>query len=511
MYCTEYSGVSGTFNSTSSFIASRLPSGRLCGLPSLSPANPGQTFQGTDLHLPPPILRSVALCRLQAPARAWQFHPPITTTSTSPSSALCIYSDFTPPPFRPVVICSLHMHAGSLVRRRLLLSSANNPLYQSASSQSIHPTRARILPPLCQSAGTLTLSYPLRRQPFSTSPLSSFKEPRKASSFWPITFTLLLIGGGTWLQDKYRKSGNDPQLESLPPSPPPQDDYSVFLGVIDTLQTMPVEAAPGTVGNLTPDQEAKLREFWILLFKLFGIKIEGLEELNGDAPAPPSPTQDKKKQSKRRFTFWGKSNEEEADDSASLKSANGVSSSLASLSITDGDDKFGQTKDFQKALVDMKPEEIRTTFWNMVKQDNPDALLLRFLRARKWDVKKALIMLISTIRWRLLEVNIDDDIMRNGEHLALKQSKSSDPKEKKKGEDFLMQMRMGKSFLHGVDKHGRPICVIRVRLHRAADQSTEALDRFTVYTIESARMMLAPPVETAVSVKLGLQDFPPLT
>ncbi|KAG2418065.1 hypothetical protein HFD88_001165 [Aspergillus terreus] len=269
---------------------------------------------------------------------------------------------------------------------------------------------------------------------------------------------------------------------------------------------MPIEAAPGTVGNLTPDQEAKLREFWILLFKLFGIKIEGLEEPNGDAPAPPSPTQDKKKQSKRRFTFWGKSNEEEADDSASLKSANGVSSSLASLSITDGDDKFGQTKDFQKALVDMKPEEIRTTFWNMVKQDNPDALLLRFLRARKWDVKKALIMLISTIRWRLLEVNVDDDIMRNGEHLALKQSKSSDPKEKKKGEDFLMQMRMGKSFLHGVDKHGRPICVIRVRLHRAADQSTEALDRFTVYTIESARMMLAPPVETACII-FDMTDF----
>ncbi|KAL4892659.1 CRAL/TRIO domain protein [Aspergillus ambiguus] len=399
------------------------------------------------------------------------------------------------------------MHACSFLPRRLCLSSADL-LYQSASSRLIHPTRARILPPLCQRAGTLTLSYPPLR-PLSTSPLSSLKEPRKASSFWTITFTLLLIGSGTWLQDKYRKSGIDPQLDSFPPSSPQEDDHSLFLGVIDTLKTMPVEAAPGTVGNLTPDQEAKLQEFWILLFKVCGIKLDGLEA-NGDAAAapaaPPSPVEEKKKQPKRRFTLWGRSNDEETDDSASVKSANGVSSSIASLSITDGDDKFGQTKDFQKALVDMKPEEIRTTFWNMVKQDNPDALLLRFLRARKWDVKKALIMLISTIRWRLLEVNIDDDIMRNGEHLAVKQSKSSDPKEKKKGEDFMRQMRMGKSFLHGVDKQGRPICVIRVRLHRAADQSTEALDRFTVYTIESARMMLAPPVETACII-FDMTDF----
>ena len=76
----------------------------------------------------------------------------------------------------------------------------------------------------------------------------------------------------------------------------------------------------------------------------------------------------------------------------------------------------------------------------------------------------------------------------------------NDPVEKKKGEEFLHQMRMGKSFLHGVDRMGRPICVVRVRLHRASEQSVETLERFTVYTIETARLLLAPPVETAVSL-----------
>ncbi|CAG8167799.1 unnamed protein product [Penicillium nalgiovense] len=115
-------------------------------------------------------------------------------------------------------------------------------------------------------------------------------------------------------------------------------------------------------------------------------------------------------------------------------------------------------------------------------------------------------MLISTMRWRLLEMHVDDDIMFNGEASAVKMSQGSDPKEKKKGDDFLTQMRLGKSFLHGVDRAGRPICVVRVRLHKAGDQDNEGLERFTVYTIETARLLLASPVETATIV-FDMTDF----
>lgn len=267
---------------------------------------------------------------------------------------------------------------------------------------------------------------------------------------------------------------------------------------------MPIEPAEGTVGNLTPEQETKLQEFWVLVLKVFGVNLDALNvgQVNdtGDA-APPSPAHEKKKP-KRRWGLWsrGGGDDDDGDDAKSISSVNGITPSLGSINIADGDDKYGQSKEFQQALVDLSPEEIRTAFWNMVKQDNPDSLLLRFLRARKWDLKKALVMMISTMRWRLQDVHVDDDIMANGEALALKQSQSSDPAEKKKGEEFLHQMRMGKSFLHGVDRFGRPICVVRVRLHRASEQEVETLERFTVYTIETARLLLAPPVETAVSL-----------
>jgi hypothetical protein len=64
-------------------------------------------------------------------------------------------------------------------------------------------------------------------------------------------------------------------------------------------------------------------------------------------------------------------------------------------------------------------------------------------------------------------------------------------------EGFMKQLRMGKSFLHGVDKEGRPICVVRVRLHKQGDQSEQSLERYTIYIIETARLMLRSPVDTA--------------
>lgn len=327
--------------------------------------------------------------------------------------------------------------------------------------------------------------FPVARYSFAR-PFSTYPEHQKASSFWTLTFTLAIVGGGAWLQDRYFNPKDTIISQPRLPQKP-------SLGVIDTLATMPTELAPGTVGNLTPEQEVKLKEFWVLTLKVFGLTLEGLEAPPSTATseaATSAPAQDKKK-SKGRWGLFGRTDDEDTKS--------GTASSVSSISVADGDDKYGQSKEFKQALEDMKPEEIRTAFWSMVKGDNPDSLLLRFLRARKWDIKKALVMLISTMRWRLLEMHVDDDIMFNGEASAVKMSQGSDPKEKKKGEDFLTQMRLGKSFLHGVDRAGRPICVVRVRLHKAGDQDNEGLERFTVYTIETARLLLAPPIETAVS------------
>ena len=266
---------------------------------------------------------------------------------------------------------------------------------------------------------------------------------------------------------------------------------------------MALAIQPGRPGNLTVEQEIKLQEFWKRTLEVFGVSVsdgpaheaDALKEepeepeLNGVSKTSTGLTAEKKK--KRKGLFSRKRKDSKIDEQASK---------AATSAIPESEDKYGQTKEFHTALAQNSPEELRQAFWSMVKHDHPDGLLLRFLRARKWDVEKALVMMVSTMQWRAKEMHVDDDIVVRGEAGALKDSASADAKTKREGADLMAQLRMGKSFLHGVDREGRPMCTVRVRLHKQGEQTEPSLERFTVHVLETARLLLVPPVDTATVV-----------
>lgn len=263
----------------------------------------------------------------------------------------------------------------------------------------------------------------------------------------------------------------------------------------DDMADIKPETLPGRVGNLTPEQEAKLRELWAAVFRVCNVgdldadDNDGASTTAGSTAADKSNSKDKSK--KRRITLFSRKGHKDKGGDADKNSV------ASTVKDDDADDKYGQNKDFLETLANSSPESIRATIWSMVKHDHPDALALRFLRARKWDVDKALVMMVSTMNWRANEMHVDDEIMKNGEQAMAELAKSTDPKQKQLGEDFMAQIRMGKSFLHGLDDKGRPMCVVRVRLHHQGEQCEESLERYTVYLIETARMVLRPPVDTA--------------
>ncbi|KAL2024994.1 hypothetical protein VTK56DRAFT_3693 [Thermocarpiscus australiensis] len=262
---------------------------------------------------------------------------------------------------------------------------------------------------------------------------------------------------------------------------------------------MTAETPPGRPGNLTPEQEEKLRQLWQLIFQVCGV---GQEQNGADsgssAEGDKAQDAEAKKAKKSRMSFFSRRGKKDSGTDSTGGAPAGVP---VVLNLKDGEnDKYGQTKHFYQTLASQSPESIRNTIWSMVKHDHPDALVLRFLRARKWDVERALIMLISTMNWRAQEMKVDEDIMRNGEAAALAAEKSSDPATQRLAHDFLVQIRKGISYVHGVDKQGRPLCFVNVRLHRQGEQAEEALERYTVYLIETCRMLLQPPVDTATIV-----------
>ncbi|KAJ5247617.1 hypothetical protein N7468_002600 [Penicillium chermesinum] len=266
---------------------------------------------------------------------------------------------------------------------------------------------------------------------------------------------------------------------------------------------------PGFLGNLSSDQEEKLQKLWKLVLAAGNYANEGSDEATEDE-APKSPTSPPP----RRFSLLSRTQSNISETSVATYSRPSQKNTLAMLK--DMGIQSNETKMVQNALSKIEPNELQRAILDLIKHDSPDAMLLRFLRARKWDVPKAFAMMTEALVWRVKEAHVDDQIIPQGELHAAKAEKGTDAKEKKMSEGFLAQMRMGKAFIHGYDKIGRPVVYIRVRIHKPGAQTEEALERYIIHTIESVRLLLKGQTETAAvffdmtGFSLSNMEYPPV-
>lgn len=240
-----------------------------------------------------------------------------------------------------------------------------------------------------------------------------------------------------------------------------------------------VDIPNGFIGNLNSDQEWKLQQLWMVLLK-------ALEASSGAENST----------SQRKSSI---SHTETNGSARASVSSTRVDSSQLSESLKDLGLDATQIRTITQSLSNLNTDELHRGFLASIKNENPDVLMLRFLRARKWDVGNAFAMMIGSVEWRIKEMGVDD-VLAKGDLHALKKSKDGKtPAEKKDGTMFLKQSRIGKAFVRGTDHIGRPIVVVQVRLHKPGEQSEEVLNEFIVHVIEAVRLLLRPPVETAVS------------
>jgi len=109
-----------------------------------------------------------------------------------------------------------------------------------------------------------------------------------------------------------------------------------------------------------------------------------------------------------------------------------------------------------------------------------DAMILRFLRARKFDVEQSYDMLYNMLKFRLEfqgigVAAIDPSTCEN-------------------------ELKTGKSYYHNYDKEGRPVCYIRSRLHDPSVTDPLENQRYTILMMEYGKSLLKPPGETVTLV-----------
>jgi hypothetical protein len=194
-----------------------------------------------------------------------------------------------------------------------------------------------------------------------------------------------------------------------------------------------VAVPAGHLGNLTDQEERKLQEAWIHLLRLCGVQ----ETVDHETP--------------------------------------------------------DRTAAFQEHLTDKSTDNFRQRLWSFILADHPDVLVLRFLRARKWDVEKAVTMLVSALNWRQ-ERRLEDDIVRRGDSVGLATTNKEQTADEK---SFMAQYRSGKAYVRGADKERRPVFIIKVRLHDPKLQSPESMEMFVLHNIETMRTMIRHPDEKA--------------
>ncbi|KAJ1950930.1 hypothetical protein EC988_004206 [Linderina pennispora] len=220
----------------------------------------------------------------------------------------------------------------------------------------------------------------------------------------------------------------------------------------------------GCYENLLPVEEKLLSDFWGRLLEDFDKPIDSIpcDPINRPVDYDDAAEQQKAKDTPPFEVYKGTMFNESVADKCK------------ELGIVSEEGSEGELVPAYQTQI--RDNTLRSAFWSVIREDHPDVLMLRFLRARKWDLDKAYKMAIAAVKWRVME-NVEEIIwygdLKNDASLMWK----------------------GVSYAHGHDKLGQPIIWSSSCLHHQKDQSYTQLKRYLIWMMETLRTLLAPPIE----------------
>ncbi|PWY99994.1 hypothetical protein BCV70DRAFT_161283 [Testicularia cyperi] len=259
--------------------------------------------------------------------------------------------------------------------------------------------------------------------------------------------------------------------------------------------------SPGYRCNLTPHQTLALFKLWRRFLRLCEITSHSSESIGADtveaSEASVGSQKGRPRSRKQRLTA---SEPHSTPSSASASNDGHVSTSKQfDPSSVPKDDKLKEhlrhmeeSKEMQAFLMEHGGAALRREFWAIVKGEHPDAYMLRCLRARKWDVERALAVIGSTCAFRV-QYGVSK-IMKEAE-LGLTKTRGG-----------FNIMANGLSYIYGATAMGEPVYFIEVGSHYSSNQTAEELKRGVILLQESLSLLMPPPVERKVVI-FNLNNF----
>ncbi|KAL3233437.1 Phosphatidylinositol transfer protein CSR1 [Nakaseomyces bracarensis] len=249
-----------------------------------------------------------------------------------------------------------------------------------------------------------------------------------------------------------------------------------------------------------PDQEHSLKQIWVYLLHLWNIPVDGSivfkdirhQEISELASGVSNLSASDK--GKKKSSFWGRKSASSTEVNVNPKdeSEHGIHHARHSATPYVKGNVHPEFK-----MMELEPESSYKEFWESLRIEPPDAILVRFLKARKWHMDKTLHMLAKDINWRCTN-DFDINGIINGGEVAM-------VKNDVKG--VVKNIELQKAIIAGKDLEGRPIILVRPKVHYSSDQTEEELEKYALLVIEQSKLFLKPPHLKQAGILFDLTGF----
>jgi hypothetical protein len=150
-------------------------------------------------------------------------------------------------------------------------------------------------------------------------------------------------------------------------------------------------------------------------------------------------------------------------------------------------------------LAKYDPKHQHDAIFTFPAADLPDNWLLRFIRARKFELDPALNMFSKSMHWRSQELSASDWVIEGDASSYLNGTNKG----------FVKNFTTEKSWIEGTDRQNNPVFWFQAKKHFGSDSPAAETQRYAVVTIEWCRLFLKEVNDSAdtVSIVFDLTGF----